>query len=154
MKIKENVKPKLANVLYAVKKGARHVNEISELTNISKFMVQKHLKCLIAIGSVRMQVEKGVAGITMREMNYHYFMHDNEDLISQYLDMPKQETFKSTPFLQKMFGYTEPKNIKGGRTYDERSIKKIMMEKGIDVWNPVNRKSPKNFVKGGTLLNI
>lgn len=53
-----------------------------------------------------------------------------------------------------MFGFTDIVPSKKGRFYNQFVIKKIMQDKGIDVWNPVNRKSPKNHVKGGTLINL
>lgn len=60
----------------------------------------------------------------------------------------------STKYLKKMFGFTDIVPSKKGRFYNQFVIKKIMQDKGIDVWNPVNRKSPKNHVKGGTLINL
>jgi DNA-binding CsgD family transcriptional regulator len=154
MKRKSDNRPKEAAILYAVKNGAIHIAQICDITKISRFMVQRHLKRLEMRGQIKMQVEKGMAGISERDLNHYYFIHDNDDLIGNFLNLPKEANISATPFLQKMFGFTEHKNITGGRKYDERSIKKIMQEKNITVWNPFNRKSPKNFVKGGTLLNI
>ena len=142
---------RMAKVLEAVKGGCCHIMEISDETKISRFFVEKFLNELIAEEKVRMEMQEAFVGVAPRLMPTYFFVHDDNNFIEKTLE--ENQSLKSTPYLQKMFGYTDIKPGKG-RQFNQKSITDIMRQKQITRWNPAIRKSKKNYVKGASLLMV